>query len=169
MGESSMIGWKKDKRWSDKFLNEIKGILGQCLINEPPIEEDQEHNTDLVVLKLDSVRIACRMRRFQYFQRYPNDFTIRSNRNSGVKTELDKIIEGWGDYFFYGFSNAIENRLIKWFIGDLKIFRLWFARYLAINHKPPGMKHDNFDDSSSFYSYDALKIPNFIKWYGDYS
>ena len=62
-----MANWENDKRWSDKFLPEIKMILGLHLIGEPPIEEDCERNTDLIVLKMEPVRIACRIRKYKYF------------------------------------------------------------------------------------------------------
>ena len=60
-------------------------------------KEDAERNTDLIVLKLDAVRIACRVRNHEYITRYGDEFTIRAERPSGVKTELAKIIDGWGD------------------------------------------------------------------------
>ena len=65
-----MSNWEQDKRWSDRFLPEIKRILGEHLIAEPPVEEDAERNTDLIVLRLDAVRIACRVRKFQYLALY---------------------------------------------------------------------------------------------------
>ena len=34
-----MTDWKTDKRWSDKFLPEIKSILGMRLIGEASVEE----------------------------------------------------------------------------------------------------------------------------------
>ena len=37
------------KRWSDRFLPENKQILGLHLIGEPPVKEDAERNTDLIV------------------------------------------------------------------------------------------------------------------------
>ncbi len=149
-----MNGWKQDKRWSDKFLPEIKSILGMHLISEPPIEEDAEHNTDLMVLKLDSIRIGCRIRKNQYLDGYGNEFTIRSGRPSGVKTELTKIIEGWGDYFFYGFCNKSEDSLVLWHLADLKVFRLWFNTMLAKNKGiSPGVGKDNTDGSSSFRAF----------------
>ena len=155
-----MTGWKADKRWSDIFIPEITKILGPYLIREPPIEEDQERNTDLIVLKMDSVRIACRVRKFEYLNRYPNEFTIREGRPSGIKTELTKIIEGWGDYLFYGFSDEKEKQLAKWNIINLNIFRLWFNRMLVIdNGKVPGIGKKNVDNSSSFRSFNITMMP----------
>ena len=117
-----MSNWKNDKRWSDRFLPEIKGIIGTHLITEPPYEEDAERNTDLMVLRLDAIRIGCRVRKFKFSEAYPNEFTIRTVRPSGAQTELGKIIEGWGDYFFYGFADAQESGLFSWALCDLKKF-----------------------------------------------
>ncbi len=157
--------WKQDKRWSDKFLPEIKSILGQVLISEPPVEEDQERNTDLMVLRLDAVRIACRVRTNKYLTmqdgRYRYEFTIRAGRPSGIKTELAKVIEGWGDYIFYGFSDVDDKNLAQWFIGDLKVFRSWYARYLFQNQgELPGFQKPNYDGSSFFFAYSLYDLPN---------
>lgn len=157
-----MKGWEQDKRWSDQFMPEIKSRLGQALIGEPPTEDDQQRNTDLIVLKMDAVRIGCRVRKFNQIT-YAGEFTIRSGRPSGVKTELTKIIEGWGDYFFYGFSNQDETALYRWLIGDLKAFRIWYSRQLAKNYgRPPGIPQRNHDGSSSFYAFRWSEIPEFV-------
>jgi hypothetical protein len=153
-----MKQWESDKAWSDRFITEIKRILGEHLIAEAPYEEDAKHNTDLLVLKLDSIRIGCRIRRFEYYNKEFNgikcrdEFTIRSDRPSGSKTELAKIIEGWGDYFFYGFSDEAGENLIDWFIGDLSVFRTWFCNQLFKSDKKvlPGKEKSNKDNSSKF-------------------
>ena len=158
-----MIGWESDKEWSDRFLHEIKGIIGQTLIGEPPIEEDQQRNTDLIVLKMDAVRIGCRIRRNEYMQGFRNEFTLRASRPSGTKTELAKIIEGWGDYFFYGFSDENEESLAFWFIGDLCAFRIWHTSQLINGGgKLPGQLKKNRDGSSGFYVYQWNEIQNFV-------
>ena len=158
-----MTNWQTDKRWSDRFLPEIKRILGEHLIAEPPVEEDAERNTDLVVLRLDAVRIACRIRKYGYLDRYGSEFTIRAGRPSGTKTELTKVIEGWGDYLFYGFADENEKYLAHWILGDLKAFRLYFNRYLlAHSGKIPGIKNKNFDGSSDFLALRYDDIPNFV-------
>lgn len=157
-----MTAWQHDKRWSDRFLTEMKSILGIYLIGEPPVEEDQERNTDLMVLRMDAVRIGCRIRRHNYLN-YADEFTIRAGRPSGVKTELTKIIEGWGDYFFYGFSDKQEQHLAHWILGDLKAFRIWYSRALANNQgQAPGMRQTNGDMSSFFYAFKWADIPGFI-------
>lgn len=116
-----MSGWEEDKGKSDVYLDEIKQILGLHLIGEPPIEEDQERNTDLMVVKMEAVRIACRVRNHSYLSAYHHEFTIRSSRPSGTKTEFQKIFDGWGDYMFYGFGEG--KILTHWNLFDLDVFR----------------------------------------------
>lgn len=153
--------WTNDKDWSDRFLPEIKRILGEHLIGEPPQEEDALRNTDLIVLRMEAVRIGCRVRHHEYLNKYPNEFTIRAKRPSGNKTELSKIIEGWGQYFFYAFANADESQLAAWLLGDLNVFRLWFSRYLAKNAgRSPGLHQNNPDNSSSFRAFSISTLPD---------
>ena len=154
------MSWIDEKHWSDRFLPEIKAILGLHLIGEPPQEEDAERNTDLIVLRMEPVRIACRVRRHKYYLEWPDDITVRAGLPSGAKTELTKIIEGWGDFFFYGFADAEESRLLAWRLIALKAFRLWFMRHLATHAgKQPGTRRENKDRSSWFYAYAVNSFP----------
>jgi hypothetical protein len=150
-----------DFKWQQRFIPELKRICGEHLIGEAPYEEDAEHNTDLVVLKLEPVRIACRVRTYQYYERYPDEFTIRSDRPSGNKTELAKIVEGWGDYILYGFCTEDESRLTAWTLGNLDVFRLWFNQYI-VKHKGrlPGIVQNNHDGSSSFRAFRINELPS---------
>lgn len=156
-----MSDWQRDKRWSDRFLTEIKGILGVHLIGEPPAEEDAERNTDLMVLRMDAVRIGCRIRKHDYLCRYGNEFTIRAGRPSGAKTELTKIIEGWGDYFFYGFCDPSEQRLARWTLADMRVFRVCYSRMLVASPAGavPGISKSNLDGSSSFAAFQWKQFP----------
>lgn len=153
------MNWVSDKRWSDRFLPEVKRILGEHLIGAAPEEEDQRHNTDLIVLRLEAVRVACRIRKHDYFTRYPHEFTIRAGRPSGVETELTKIIRGWGNYFFYGFSDQQQSRLQAWLLGDLNEFRLWLWRQQT-SGQCKWTKRTNTDGSSTFYAFDTRMMPD---------
>ena len=163
MGEriSMSMDWRKDKKWSDRFLPEIKSALGLHLIGAAPEIDDQMRNTDLIVLKMEAVRIACRIRQFKWWQCCANEFTIRVSRPSGAKTELTKVIEGWGNYFFYGFASENEASLHAWLIGDLNAFRLWHSRKL-LRGVVPGTLKSNGDGSSDFRYYDAREVPGFV-------
>ncbi len=147
------MNWQNCKNWSDRFLPQIKSIIGRNLIGEVE-EDDRERNTDLIVLKLDAVRIACRVRRPGYYASYWNEFTIRTARPSGNITELQKVIRGWGDYFFYGHSDIEEANLHAWALADLKEFRLYFARQLfKYPGTCPGKFQKNRDGSSDFRAF----------------
>lgn len=153
-----MRPWQRDKRWSDRFLPEIKSILGLHLIGEPPEAEDRERNTDLIVLRMEAVRIACRVRKYRYWLEYPDEFTVRSGRPSGIQTELSKIVSGWGDYMFYAFADQSERNLHAWVLGDLKVFRLWFNRRLYAGDTRWAGKR-NVDGSSSFCAFAFADLP----------
>lgn len=144
-----MTDWKQAKVWSDRFLPEIKQIIGPLMLVEAPLEEDMKHNTDLMVLTAGHTRVACRVRTARYFPRYADEFTIRSGTKSGMRTELAKIIEGWGDLFFYGFSNVTETGFQAYVVIDLKKFRSWHARQLVANQGVlPGVGLTNLDGTS---------------------
>lgn len=159
MGERIVSDWRQSKRWSDQFIPAIKRVLGEHLIGEPPQEEDAERNTDLIVLRLEAIRIACRIRRANFLQEYPNEFTIRSSVPSGYKTEITKIIEGWGRYFFYGFAMESGSELAAWALCDLHVFRLWHQRYIA-GHQgvSPGIEREN-GDGTKFRAYQIFDLP----------
>lgn len=144
-----MSHWIIGKNWSDQFLPQIKGILGLHLIGEPPEKEDQEHNTDLMVLNMAAVRIGCRVRRTSYMESYRREFTIRSSWPSGAKTELAKIVEGWGDYFFYGFGD--DNALAAYTLLDLKGFRLVYHDMIKTRNFNFKIKRNMGGADSSFH------------------
>jgi len=160
--------WQTDKAKTDRVLPAVKRILGEYLISAAPFEEDAERNTDLIVLRLQAVRIGVRIRDSRYWLQnsdYREQFTIRSGRPNGVKTELAKIITGWGDYFFYGFADHNYQGLLAYILGDLNVFRLWYSRQLARlpANQTPGEHRNNPDGSSSFCAFRISDLPdNFI-------
>lgn len=148
------------KKWSDRFLTEIKSILGTVLLNEPPVVEDVQHNTDLVVLQMSNVRIACRVRKHKYLDDYGDQFTIRKKSPNGGESELRKVIAGWGDLFFYGFCDQTETRIEKWIVGDLKVFRVWLVEQLCLkNGVLPGDTRTN-SDGTQLIAFDCKKMPS---------
>ena len=153
------MSFRDDFDWQQGLIPHVKQVLAQYLIVEAPFEEDANHNTDLIVLKLDTVRVACRIRTFNFAKKYPDDFTIRSGRPSGAKTELAKVIEGWGDYIFYAFASEAKDGLVAWLLGDLKVFRLWYNRQLWAG-RHPGFNGKNKDGSSDFMAFNVNALPD---------
>jgi hypothetical protein len=159
-----------DYAWQRNYLSAIKRLMGEILITEAPFEEDVKHNTDLMVLHLQTTTIACRVRRYKELLAYPDrpdQFTIRVSRPTGVDTELVKILDGFGDYLVYGFaSEADDGKLACWVVGDLAVFRHWFIRQLYQGSSPqrlPGLFQHNGDSSSDFVGFLIDKIgPGFV-------
>lgn len=150
-------GWLSDKAKADKYEPEIKRILGEQLISTADLRRDQHEATDLLVLELSPVRIGCRVRSPEVLVKFADEFTIRADRPSGVRTELEKIMDGWCDYFFYGFAAGNGRTLAAWLLGDLRVFRAEIRRapYLV----DESLKIQNRDASSSFFPFGVGQFP----------
>ncbi|MDE9449996.1 hypothetical protein J3R80_05880 [Aliiroseovarius sp. Z3] len=117
-----------NRRWSDRFLPEIKRIVGGHLLREAPDLLDMREATDLLLFDARDTRIAARVRRHGYADRYPHQFTIRAESAYGGETELSKIVNGKGDWMFYGHANAAGTGLDAWWLLDLNAFRAGLIR-----------------------------------------
>jgi hypothetical protein len=152
--------WKIDKAWTDRLLPEVARHCAPFLIQPATEEEDKHEATDLRVLVARDVRIGVRLRRYQYASGYGHEITIRASRRSGVTTEFAKIMQGWGDYFFYGFADPTESTLVQWSLYDLKEVRriLWTEtqRYGASAIRP--YLRGNRDGGSKFYALPAALL-----------
>lgn len=159
MSRASRRTFQHDFAWQRQFLPEIKRRCVDLFVHEAPPEEDIHHNTDLLVLKIDTVRIACRIRTHQYLERWPDEITIRAKRH-GTDTELDKIVAGWGDYFFYGFAGQGDRPpLSRWSILCLSHFRQWVHHTLEAQQTMPGILQQNRDGSSQFLAFNVFAFP----------
>ena len=117
-----------NRRWSDRFLPHIKQIVGGYLLEAAPDPIDWHQATDLLMLDARDMRIAARVRRPGYATQYPHQFTIRSRLPSGAQTELSKIVNGKGDWLFYGHANASQTAIESWYLIDLNAFRAALIR-----------------------------------------
>lgn len=122
------MSYMSNRLWSDQFLPEIQAIVGRHLLQPSPEPLDQHHATDLMMLDARDMRVAARVRRPGYAHRYPYQFTLRSALPSGAPTELGKIIEGKGDWLFYGHASDREPGLSNWWLIDLRAFRAGLIR-----------------------------------------
>lgn len=150
-----MQQWEKDNAKTMPFIPLIQAIMGRIILVVAPVLEDQKHNTDLLVLKADGVRIGVRIRGDEYRKGFGDQFTIRSDRPNGCETELKKIEKGWGDWFFYGFVDYKNSKLTQYVVVDLKGFRSHLSDPLVSSVKDISNK----DGSSSFRSYK-------LSWFG---
>ena len=88
----------------------------------------------------------------RFFLRF-HGFTIRSSRDSGAKTELEKIVDGFGDWMFYGHSDESETGISRWMVINL-------ASLMAalIRDKAPWKKKSN-SDGTHFVAFDIRDLP----------
>ncbi len=147
-----------NRNWSDRFLPEIKNLVGGHLLETAADSYDHFQATDLMMLDARDLRVAARVRRPGYAQRYPHQFTIRSHVASGRQTELSKIVNGHGDWMFYGHSNAAQTGLDAWWLIDLRAFRAGLIRHMA--HSPQIVMGDQANpDGTWFKWFDVRSFP----------
>lgn len=122
------MSYKTDRSWSDQFIPTMRQIIGPHLLEPSSVELDTTQAADLVVFRARNVTIACRVRRHGYADRYPFQFTIRSARDSGARTELEKFTDGWGDWMFYGHAAEGGPTIERWWLLDLAAWRAALIR-----------------------------------------
>lgn len=149
-----------DRGWSDQHMRDAKDIIGPLLIEDSSFEVDTKKATDLVLFEAKPQMIACRLRRDGFHKRFPWDFTVRSARDSGAKTELSKIIEGWADLMFYGHIHE-NKRIMSWFLISLKAFREALIKDNRRDVKLSFQKKGN-GDGTHFIAYDIRSFPSHI-------
>jgi hypothetical protein len=148
------MSYSQDRAWSDLKIPTIKQIVGPLLLEPAEFKVDALQATDLMIMHARDKRIAARVRRSGYADRYPYEFTIRSARSSGATTELTKLIEGFGDWMFYGHSsNDAGPDIGRWYVIDLNIFRanlVWHNKRNHIKYQ----KQKNTDNATEFVGFD---------------
>lgn len=119
-----MSRFRADYEYSLKHNRQIGMILGPVMIRNASMQADMKEATDLV-LETTARRIACRIRRRTpgSYDRFGDQYTIRSLNRSGAKAELEKILAGFGDLLFYGWADTETARIKEWHVIDLGVFR----------------------------------------------
>ena len=125
---------RKEER---KFLAEVKKHLDIAFnliqfssvttkLTESSQYQDRNESFDMLYQINDkSYEVSIRYRNFEYLKY--QDLTIRSKVISGYKTELDKILEGKGQFYFYAYKNQGNDRLIEVYLVDMNIIRSLYA------------------------------------------
>lgn len=154
-----MTDYETNRAWSDRFLPEVKRQIGAQLLKVAPDDIDQKQATDLMMLDARDTRVAVRIRRPGYHSRYPNQFTIRSKVPSGAPTELNKVVNGHGDWMFYGHASADGRNIEHWQLLDLRAFRAGLIRHVQ-NGYPVVHGDQQNGDGSAFKWFDARSFPS---------
>ena len=148
------MSYSKDRQWSDQFIPCMRRLIGPYLLEPSSLEVDTKQAADLVVLHARDVTIACRVRRHGYADRYPYEFTIRSARDSGARTELEKLTDGWGDWMFYGHAAKSSPAVERWWLIDLDAWRAALIR----DRKGVAGKPQSNGDGTHFVAFDVRRF-----------
>lgn len=147
-----MSGFRHDFEWQEQFLPAIRAVVGPLLLEPAPLDIDMREATDLLVLRARDMRIGCRMRRPGYVDRYPFEFTIRAKRDSGASTELSKVMDGWGDWLFYGHAGEQHGLIDRWMLIDLHAWRSHAIRSKCTAGNP---QRQSNGDGTHFVAFDV--------------
>ena len=149
------MGYDVDRRWSDAYIPAIKKIVGPLLLEESSFEVDTQQAADLVILNARDKTIACRVRRCGYADKYGYEFTIRAKRESGARTELEKIVDGFGDWMFYGHAADDGMNVSRWMVISLAGLRAAIIRSQA-----KAIRQSN-GDGTHFVAFDVRELPDY--------
>ena len=124
---------RRDFNYSARFVDHAMDILGRVLQRGRVAteREDLKQATDFVLMPFNGGAAALRVRR-HWARLYAGEITIRAHRPSGTETEVDKILEGHGDYMVYGWGiwNG-RDRMCSWAVIDLDRLRLRLPALLS--------------------------------------
>lgn len=139
-----------DFDFQDEFAPRIFEIVGGLVVRKANHFEDRFRATDIVSAPKS---VAARVRRLEVSNlSYLGEFTLRAARPNGLPTEFEKIMQGHGDWFFYGF--AFGGQLVKWIVIDLAILRSQI-----LEGRIPHVEKNNKDGSATFRVYRIADLP----------
>ncbi len=160
------MGYKEQRAWSDTFIPQIKSIVGPYLLEESSFEIDTQQACDLIVMTARDLRIAARVRQNQYHVNYPFEFTIRNVVRNNGRTEIHKIIDGWGDWMFYGLTdgcNVTSTTILHWYLIDLDVFRSDMMRFKWVGEPDIKWGKKENGDGTGFAWFDVRSFsPNLL-------
>jgi len=149
-----------EKRFSCFIKEKIieSGLINKDLINinQSTSYEDSNLSFDMI-LSID-LQISVRLRKYKY--RIYNDITIRSQSMKHGLTEIDKLKNGCGNIYFYGYMDTTEMKIIKWLL-----FKIDPIRNLLDNC---GNEYTNIDGTKlKTYSFGFLRKNKSLISYGN--
>ena len=129
-----MSSFDKQFSWQAGYIGQVVRLIAPYLITVSRPEVDKNENGDLELAFPRNGTVSVRLRTEKY-AKYAGEVTFRSQSRYGGKTEITKIIEGHGDYFFYGHVSHGEV-IWYWHLLDLNEVRARFARNNSILRRP---------------------------------
>jgi hypothetical protein len=138
------MNWQDNKAWSDQYVEQIISILkansAHILQIEVASEDKDTHQATDMTIKIVGGDVAVRVRRNTKFR----DLTIRSSLSSGSKTELQKIQEGFADWYLYAWT--VNGQISEWILVNMDQLR---RSGLIYRNRQQTQNHDG---KSSFVS-----------------
>ena len=111
-----------------KFRKHIFSILRKNNVLIPYMKWDIEQSSEYEDCNLSydmrfngTVELSVRIRKNEYLKY--RDFTIRSKSANGYETEIDKLMKGRGNIYFYGWMNKAETGFDDWIVVDINAIR----------------------------------------------
>jgi hypothetical protein len=141
MGKS-VGSYRKRRSVSDSHLPEAKRIMAKHLIPLIASVEtagdilDKREATDIIIT-CGKVCICYRCKSGKY--RHLTDLNIRMSVESGCRTEVHKIREGYGAYYFFCWLDETDSHIEKWMIIDLNVIREQNLLSLLVERRIPGL------------------------------
>jgi hypothetical protein len=157
----------RDFAWQLPYTTDVRRIVGSHLPVPASWEQDAKEATDFLLYRVigrEVSTVAVRIRRpdvltnpkWAYWQW---QFTVRLWRKSGAKTEHAKLVEGLGDWFFYGVADRSGAPVVKhWMIINLRAWRAALATPDVLRALQTEDR-DNKDGTTGFRSYDIRSFP----------
>lgn len=150
------------------FLPEIEQLIQNNLhlvieagftvlkVKKATMQQDTEEATDFV--SYGGLTFPVRIRKPKYYDKYFGQITIRWRSAGGQKTEIDKLAEGHGDIYFYGWTKNDEvEYLCDWCLIDL--VKLRDRHHLSRNnHFLRARASLNHDKKTAFTYYHVQQI-----------
>jgi hypothetical protein len=173
-------GHDRDRPFADKYNDQYKQIIADRFsvrledIDIASAALDNRHATDMIFWwdKVGrEVRVGCRIQQHYYSVKYPDRITIRYTRDSGTKTEYEKIRVGECDIVLFCYEDEKRKHIFRYFIGNLNVLRplmpkhdpsAYHAKSLVPNDSMYMM--DNFD-GTKFAVIKTQEIQGFGRWW----
>lgn len=121
MGATSMNKYTTNKAWADQYTEQVIALLVSnaahiVKVEVAPQYQDSHNATDMIIQVVGGC-VAVRIRR----DTERRDLTIRATLPSGAKTELQKIREGFANWYLYAWTQS--GQICEWILVDLNRLR----------------------------------------------
>lgn len=120
----------KNMNFSNDHLDDILYYLNELPhkfyggVKKAPMKKDLEEAVDLLLTN-DSEEGGARVRRKWYWEssKLKLDWTVRYSLASGKQTEIHKLLEGFCQFYFMGWSLNDKDKLWGWVLIDVNKVR----------------------------------------------